>query len=183
MIHAAIEHGLDAMVFTDHDHLMAPARLETLNERYAPLKIWGSIEISLEREHVIVLGVQDQALEIARRTSHLTHWDYPDLYTFVRKRGGLIILCHPFRYHPDVLIDVEQYPPDAIEVHSRNTPAGAEDQIRDLAKKLGAQLLSNSDAHHEQDIGNYYNRLAHNPQTMPGIISALRDGKFTLFRK
>jgi len=68
LVRAAREAGLDAVVFTNHDRLMAPAHLEELTARHAPLRVFGGIEVSLESEHVIVLGIHDTALEIGSRT-------------------------------------------------------------------------------------------------------------------
>lgn len=183
LIQSAIKQGLDAIVFTNHDRLVSPARLEALNARYAPFGVFGGVEVSLDMEHIIVLGIHDPALEIGSQAKPPTYWDYPDLYRFVRKRKGFLILCHPFRYRPDISIDVEQYPPDAIEVYSRNTPTWAEGQIRKIAGMVGANLLSNSDAHHIQSLGYFYNQLAHNPQTMSAIIAALKAGEFAAVRR
>ncbi|MBN2005910.1 MAG: PHP domain-containing protein [Anaerolineae bacterium] len=187
MIQAAIENGLDAIVFTNHDRLVTPARLEAFNKRYAPFRIFGGIEISLETEHTIVLGIHDPALEIgSRRASpedEPTRWEYPDLHRFVRKHKGFLILCHPFRYRSDISIDIERYPPDAIEVASHNTPIWAEAQIREIAKRVGAKVLSNSDAHVTKHFGYFYNQLMHTRQTLPEIVAALKAGEFTTVRR
>lgn len=187
MIRSAIAHGLDAIVFTNHDRLVTPARLEALNARYTPFRIFGGVEVTLDSEHIIVLGIHDPALELGSEETPPgaapTHWEYPDLYKFVRERDGLIILCHPFRYRPEISIDVEQYPPDAIEVHSRNTPNWAESQIRETARKVGAKLLSNSDAHHKQSLGDFYNQLRYSVQTMSALLTVLRSGEFNAIRR
>ncbi len=186
MVRSAIEHGLDAIVFTNHDRLVAPSRLAALNARYAPFKIFGGIEVTLNSEHMIVLGIHDAALELGAHAApgkDPTRWEYPDLHRFVRERNGLIILCHPFRYRSEISIDLEQYPPDAIEVYSRNTPNWAESQIREVAVKVGAQVLSNSDAHHVDSFGVFYNQLAHSVQTMPELLAALRAGEFDVVRR
>ncbi len=89
-IRAAIDAGLDAIVFTDHHRLISAERLQQLNEKYAPFRIFGGIEITLDGEDVLILGVQDPALESM-------NWSYPSLHAFVRARGGFIALAHPFR--------------------------------------------------------------------------------------
>ena len=38
MVRAAIEHGLDAIVFTDHNRLVPPARIEELNREFSKLQ-------------------------------------------------------------------------------------------------------------------------------------------------
>ena len=105
----AIARGLDALVFTDHARLVPSEHIEALNRRYAPFRIFGGTEITVrEKEDLLVVGVHDPALETQT-------WTYPELHAFVRDRGGWLALAHPFRYHPEIVIDVAQYLPDALE--------------------------------------------------------------------
>ena len=82
-IRAAIDAGLDAIAFSDHDRLAPHARLQELNEKYAPFRIFGGIEISVNREHILVLGVHEYTLETHR-------WSYPELHGFIQKHEGYI---------------------------------------------------------------------------------------------
>jgi len=167
MISAAIERGLDGLVFTDHDRLMPPQRVADLQEAYAPLAIYGGIELTVGVEHVLVLGVNDPGLETRE-------WSYRELYTFARDRGGYLVLAHPFRYRDTIDIDIEVYTPDAIELHSKNIRAGDEDRIRALADKLSVQLVCNSDAHLAADVGCYYNTLETNGHAGANLVELLR---------
>lgn len=170
-IQAAIACGLDAMVFTDHGRLVPQARLEALNRKYAPFRIFGGVEITLEeREDVLVLGIQDPALE--------GQWTYPELHTFVRKCSGWIALAHPFRYHPDIVIDVAQYPPDALEGCSTNVALLNRPRIRDAAKQLGIPVVCNSDAHVTRSLGVGYNLLKETPADEAALVRLLRIGAF-----
>ncbi len=171
-IRAAIDSGLDAIVFTDHHRLVSSERLRQLNEKYAPFKIFGGVEITLDGEDVLVLGVQDPVLES-------TSWSYPALHAFVRARGGFMALAHPFRRHPDVAADVERLVPDAIEVRSVNTPPSAEGRIRDIAARLGIPVLCNSDAHSTKPLGMYFNALERPPADEQDLVALLRSGRFS----
>jgi predicted metal-dependent phosphoesterase TrpH len=176
MIEAAIAAGLDGVVFTDHDRLAPPERLAELNAKYAPFRIFGGVEVTVnEGEHVSVFGVHDSSLE-----SH--EWDYPDLYRFVREQDGFLVLNHPFRYTDIVRIDIASYTPDAIEVYSYNTPVESEARIRQLAADLDMRLLANSDAHHVKRLGSYYNRFTTSPADERSLIEALRAGLYALSR-
>jgi len=42
---AAINSGLDAIVFTDHNLLMPKHRLKFFNQKYEPFQIFGGIEV------------------------------------------------------------------------------------------------------------------------------------------
>lgn len=173
MIQAAIAYGLDGLAFTDHQRLVPAERLAELNRKYAPFRVFGGIELSVtEGEDVLVLGVHDPALEAQR-------WTYPALFRFARERDGLLILAHPFRFHETIRIDVEQYPPDAIEIHSANTDDCDEPQIRAIAERLHLHLLCNSDAHNTERVGIYYNALGRVPRNERELLAVLRAGQYT----
>lgn len=171
-IRAAIDAGLDAIVFSDHDRLAPRARLQELNRKYAPFRIFGGIEISIGNEHILVLGVHDCALETRR-------WLYPELHGFVRKYEGFIAIAHPFRFNPNVKLDLERFPPDAIEVYSNNIAKHTEARLLSLAEQLGVPILSNSDGHHTGVLGPYYNLLEHTPTDEQELIEILKTGQFT----
>ncbi len=173
IIQAAIAYGLDGLAFTDHNRLIARERVEELNFKYAPFRVFGGIEVSIENygEHILVLGVHDPALESGR-------WTYADLFTFVRERGGYLALAHPFRFRDTIDFDIERYPPDAIEVHSKNTGVGDEPQIRALAERLNMRPLCNSDAHRGEHVGIYYNRLRRAPRNESELLQMLKAGDY-----
>ncbi|MGC9394990.1 MAG: PHP-associated domain-containing protein [Anaerolineae bacterium] len=172
-IQAAIACGLDAMVFTDHGRLVPQTHLDAQNRKYAPFRIFGGIEITVEeREDVLVLGVHDSALESRM-------WTYPELHTFLRRRGGWLAIAHPFRYRPTIDVDLERYPPDALEVCSMNVPRGERDRIREIAARLGIEVVCNSDAHVTESLGVAYNCLDEIPADEADLVRLLRSGAFT----
>ena len=174
-IRAAVAAGLDAIYFTDHYHFCPSTHLAELNQRYAPFCIFNGIEVTADGEDFLVLGQFDPALE-------RVDWDYPALYHCVRGSGGFLILAHPYRYHTAITADIEQYPPDAIELHSYNTPPSAEAEIRAIAASLGLRLLSNTDAHSSERLGNYYNILPDGVCDEAAVLASLRAGQIELFQ-
>jgi len=172
MIESAIAHGLDALMLTDHDRLQPPARLQALKQRYAPFRIYGGVEVTVGSEHVLVLGIQDPTLEAG-------DWRYPELHRFVRARRGFMALAHPFRYQNTIDVDIEQYPPDALEGYSWNTPPRYIEQISALAQRLDIPLLADSDAHHVERFGFYYNLVHGYPPDEQALLEALRAGDFS----
>jgi len=174
MIRAAVDRGLDGLVISDHDRLVPPEELSYLNTKYDPFRVFGGVEITTHGEHILVLGVQDDELESR-------WWAYPDLHAFVLARGGFLALAHPFRFNRRRLeVDVERFPPHALEIHSRNTPSRAASRIGKVAERTGAYLLSNSDAHHWTDVGGYYNVLDRRPEDEGELVSILKEGAFEL---
>lgn len=168
-IETAIASHLDAIAITDHHRLVPPAELAELNRRYAPFQIFTGVEITTDDEDWLVLGLNDDELES-------THWSYPELHRFVRSRGGVIVLAHPFRFHTDFAVDLSAYPPDAIEIRSNNIRADLVPQIRALASQLHLPTLCDSDAHTTGSLGYYYNIFNHNASTEAEILAALRSG-------
>ncbi len=169
----AIDRGLDALFFTNHGCLVPNKRVEELNQLYAPFRVFGGVEITLqESEDVLVLGIHDDEIEARRR------WTYPDLHTFVRKREGWLAVAHPFRYGEKINLDLERYPPDALEVCSVNVPLLAQPRIREIAESLHIPVVCNSDAHSTRSIGVAYNRLSGDPADESDVINLLRNGEF-----
>lgn len=171
-IRAAIAAGLDAVALTDHGCLPPDGWLDRINAACAPFRVMGGIEITVDGEDVLVLGVRDRAIES-------TAWTYPRLRAWVREQGGFCALAHPFRYHPDIAVPVREFPPDAIEVFSSNTPPDAAERIIALARELDLPLLSNSDAHAASTLGRHYNRLDARPRDGTALLAMLKRGQFT----
>ncbi len=169
---AAIDRGLDAIVVTDHARLVPLEHIQVLNQRYAPFRIFGGTEITVqEKEDLLVLGVHDALLES-------TQWTYPALHAFVRQHQGWIALAHPFRYHSDIVIDIAQYPPDALEGCSTNIALLNQPRIREAAKQLGIPVVCNSDAHVTHSFGVGYNLLKEEPGDESHLVRILRAGAF-----
>lgn len=175
-IQAAIAAGLDALFITDHWTLVPQAMLAELNKRYTPFRIYGGIEVTADGEDLLVLGIHDAYLETQE-------WKYSDLHAYVRRRGGFLILAHPFRYHPAINIDLQSLPPDAIELFTPNTPLTAQSEIRTAAQPLSIPLLSNSDAHSTERLGFHYNILSSTALDEAAIFDQLRKGKFELYHR
>ena len=170
-IRAAIDAGLDAIVFTDHCKLAPAERLEKLNEKYDGLWILGGIEITVDREDVIVFGIHDPELE-------QDDWSYATLREFVAEREGFIAIAHPFRYHEELLLDVASVVPDAIEAYSCSTPVEAEETILKIAREIGVPVLSNSDSHRSELTGKWYNTLPQRPSNERELVEMLKARGF-----
>jgi histidinol phosphatase-like PHP family hydrolase len=171
MVRAAINSGLDALVISDHDRLVPPERLSVLNAKYTPFRVFGGIEVTLAKEHALVIGVQDDLLE--RRW-----WSYGDLHAFVQEERGFLALAHPFRFNRRIEVNLKRFPPHALEIYSHNTPRWAEPRIRAVAAVLDLPLLSNSDAHRAREIGVYYNELHNAVADGAALAALLRAGAF-----
>jgi len=132
-IKEAIKIGLSGIAITEHNRLLTPEHLNTLNRTYAPFKIFKGIEIKPldagSGEDVIVLGLDDDILQKQK-------WHYKDLHGFVRKAGGFLFIPHPYVYSEKIHMDIESFVPDAFEVHSKNIGRSDEGRIRGIAERL-----------------------------------------------
>lgn len=177
LIESAIRKNIDGLVFTEHDKLFSDRRLKELNERYAPFKIFSGIEISIEDdknniEHVVVLGVHDNTIEERK-------WDYAGLYNFVKEHNGIIILAHPYRYRDFVICNVENYPPDAIEIFSSNLDNEKLEKRLELCRLTGASRVTNSDGHSVDKVAIYYNLFDKTPENEKELIDMFRNREYT----
>lgn len=172
LIELARANGLDALVFTDHAHLVPPIRLAELNRDYAPFRTFSGIEIhTLEEEDVLVIGLQDPRLESMT-------WSYADLHQFVRAQGGFIVLAHPFRYRDHIQVDIHRFPPDAIEARSLNIAPHNEGRIRRVAEDIGSAVVFSSDAHAVEGVGAFYICLDNYAMTDLALVAILRARNF-----
>ena len=170
-IRAAIAAGLDAIFITDHHRFVPIEQLDFLSREFAPFRIFSGIEVSSQGEDFLILGARDPLLESP-------NWIYPELHAWVHDHNGFIILAHPFRYREQINVDIGKFPPNAIEVHSPNTPIDSEARIRDLAALLKVPVLSNSDAHSTERLGKYYNLLDHPAINEQELFAALKASHF-----
>ncbi len=169
-IEAALCAGLDAIAITDHERLVPREMRQLWLDKYPGIRILPGIELSLA-EDILVVGLEEPRLEE-------DVWTWPELHRFVRERGGLLVVAHPFRYQSLIGVDCVRYPPDALEAFSVNLSPRLARSIHAEAARIGIQVVSNSDAHVTSPIGKFYNRLHRPAVTDAEILAAIRAGHF-----
>ncbi|NRA38123.1 MAG: PHP domain-containing protein [Planctomycetes bacterium] len=170
VIESAIARGLDAIGFSNHNKLVPAEHLEALNKQYAPFKIFSGLEMDVEGEHVLVYGIQDSALENIG-------WSYKDLHEFVHAYGGFMAVAHPLRGGP-LKLNVQEYPPHAIELHSMNTYQEDTQEIQGIIEGCETRALHNSDAHEFRLVGVYHNVLDDDVSTDQELAAAFCSGAY-----
>lgn len=171
MVKAAINAGLDCICFTEHHQQLPPERIAELREQYPSIGIFSGVEISTGND-VLVYGLRCQELT--------KPMPYPELHALVRANKGAMVIAHPFRKGKPLQVDVEKYPPDGIEVCSRNTPPEKSRDIILLAKRLEIGLFVNSDAHRARHLGPYWNNAGEVPEDERGLAQMVREEFFTV---
>jgi histidinol phosphatase-like PHP family hydrolase len=170
-VRAAIAAGLDGIFFTDHHAYIDDSSLIDLNRCFAPFQVFRGIEVSVQDEDFLVLGIFDY---------RLTHndWNYRKLFEFVREHNGYIVLAHPYRYQPEINLDFQTCRPDAIEICSVNTAENNRSRIQEIAQYWHLPTVCNSDAHTAQSLGSFFNILEEAPQDEAALLAMLRAGRF-----
>jgi hypothetical protein len=175
MAEAAIANNLDAIIITEHNKLTPQRRIDELNEKYAPFRLFSGIEIRIDGDDFLVLGLHDETLEQKM-------WNYPDLHRFVRQRGGYIALAHALRYWNGVDSNIFSFKPDALELYSVNIDNLSwhtrQNELK-LANALQVKYIANSDAH-STDSYRYCNILEKAPQDETELIKLLKNGSYRL---
>jgi len=175
MVERAIDEGLEALVFTEHNVFWPAEELAALQARYPQILLLRGAEFTTsEGEDLLVYGPTDEDLIAIRRDGAL-------LVRQVRARGGAIVLAHPYRFHPDVPPWLDEYPVDGIEIMSSNIYEHTSQQGRALARKLGLPVVASSDGHHVDSLGMYALDLYHPVHTEWELAQVLREGAFTLY--
>ncbi len=174
-VFSALEKGIDAMFITDHMKLHPYEHLEALNKLYAPFKLYQGIEITIQEdnyEDLLVFGIHDTKIE-------KKHWSYDALYKYVKSKGGVLVLAHPYRFSDRIDERIWDYPPDGVEVLSNNISAYGYERRKALAERLGAVAVTNSDSHHHTTVGTYTNEFPEYCVDEKSILRALKTGDFT----
>ncbi len=171
MCEAAADLGLEGLVFTNHDKYVPEAHMADLRREFTNLDIFNGIEVGVGGEHVVIIGAHDERL--ASKSL-----DWPQIHGLVRELGGAMILAHPFRYKPEVGLDLDVCAPDCVEVHSMNTGACDEAAIERLAASCGARIITTSDGHIVDNVGAYHVELTSRPHTEAELVALIREGYY-----
>lgn len=174
-VYSALEKGINALFITDHMQLHSQEKLDAINDLYGPFKVYQAIEVTVSDdnyEDILVLGVHDKAIE-------KRDWTYEKLYKFVKSKGGVLILAHPYRFSDRIDKNIWDYPPDGVEVLSNNIGGHNYQRRLALAERLGAAPVTNSDSHHYTTVGEYTNDFPDWCVDEESILRAIRSRDFT----
>lgn len=120
---------------------------------------------------LLVIGIDDKTLESE-------NWNYEELHKYVRANGGFMALAHPFRYRNYINANLEGYPPAAMETHSISAIAANRPKIDELIERYGLRAIRNSDGHHVEHVGIFYNELNYMPNNERELAEILKAGEY-----
>lgn len=176
MIETAIERGLDGVVITDHDRMLLPEDQEALQRRYPRCRIFRGCEMSIARDHVLVIGGTGRVVPLT------TPETVGDLGRFARETGALTVFAHPFWIDPTFKYNLDDFCPDAMDLLSMNvdTAPARFDIYRRVAQERGMQLVACSDAHSTEHVGLYHIDLDNDVRDDADLVREVRAGRFCI---
>lgn len=189
----AKELGLDGLVFLDHHYFPTLQECQKAQEMTG-VKIFRGTEITVKAvDSNAICGTKGGANDIIIISSEPPDFAYgayhqpistnqlPALINFAKRTNALTILAHPFRKDKPLVIDLDQFPIDCIEISSSNTSLSNRAQILDVAHKYNIICVSTSDAHKPRNLGRNFIELEQDVNNEIELATVVRERKFSLW--
>ncbi|MGD2272718.1 MAG: PHP domain-containing protein [Desulfobacterales bacterium] len=154
MCRRAIAVGLTGIALTEHDLWWPQSEVQTLQYRFSNLRIFQGIEYACAEGHFLVYLPDLEAGPALKANRILT------LIKEVHAHNGIVIWAHPFRFDYTFTpgwLDAADL--DGIEVASSNMGDPLKTLARATAEQKGIMQFINSDGHHEDVLGRYFNEI------------------------
>jgi len=160
--------GLNGFALTDHNTLDGLVELAKLRAQFPQFVFVPGVEISTREGHLLVYGVS---------IPPPSQMPVADTVEWVRDRGGVCVLAHPFRFAHGVGRAVaDQVCVTGIEtVNGHNSP-GANRKAADVAARRHLGATGGSDAHQPADLGRAYTEFPEGTSRVEEVLEAIRKG-------
>ena len=159
--------GLDGFALTDHNTTAGHSGIAALRERFPHLLIVPGIEVSTLEGHLLAFGIT-MAPPAGLPAAGAIEW--------VRSRGGVTALSHPFRLSHGVgEVLAETLKVDAIETVNGHNSAATNEKARRVAGRRGLATTGGSDSHQRADLGRAYTTFPAGTNTVEEVLRALRE--------
>ena len=169
MCQRALESGLAGIALTEHDVYWPLYEVQQLQRRFPGLTIIRGMEYSCPEGHFLVFLPNPENGEIPGWCSVL------ELIPLVHEKGGIVIWAHPFRFSSKWPRWLKHARLDGMEVASSNMHGQAEEMAKKVAAERSILTFCNSDAHHVNLIGSYYNKLEGQVTCVEEFIAYVRQ--------
>jgi predicted metal-dependent phosphoesterase TrpH len=183
--------NLTGLVLTEHQQRWPEIALSALRSWMFAV---NAREVETRLGHIIVIGVPDDAIALARQPV--------ELRAAALQHGGLMILAHPFRHYPspwNLLFqqsrdhwkakELAEWPPERLAEHPvfalvdavetlNGGCLGAQNRLaQSVAGVLGLPTVGASDAHDLNHVGYYATEFDDAIGNEAGLIAAVREGR------
>ncbi len=173
LLFTAVERGLDAVAFTEHEHFWPRKDISWLRKAFPEINLFIGVETAVGGNHVVVFLPEADPGVLKLDSA-------PRLWEMVDSNGGYAYVAHPFRFNSHFGQDNPDYPFPGLEVASYNMKdVSAVEKSIQFARDNEVDMLTASDAHSEKFVGNYYLELESTVENEKELCNCLRAGNFT----
>jgi predicted metal-dependent phosphoesterase TrpH len=156
---------IKAVAVTDHDEIEGYFKVRELAAAYTDVLVIPRVEITTPEGDLLVLGIAD----LPPRP-----WNVRDVIDFSRKRGGVVVVAHPYREY-GLGSHAKNYTVDAVEVLNGGTSSNLNKLAEELAMEMGLSGVAGSDAHNVEDLWSVYTEIEASLD-VEEILNAIRKG-------
>jgi predicted metal-dependent phosphoesterase TrpH len=161
--------GLSGFALTDHNTLAGHAQLRELAARYPMYRFLPCVEVSTLEGHLLVYGVDELPP---------LHVSLAETVDWVRARGALSVLAHPFRWaHGAGRTAADTARIDGIEAVNGHNGAVANARAELVAARRAVAATGGSDAHDGAGIGRAFTEFPSDVQSLEEVLKAMRTGR------
>jgi len=141
--------SIKAVAITDHNTVEGCCKVQELASAYSDILVIPGVEISTAEGDLIVLGVA----ELPPRP-----WNVKDVIDFAKKRGGIVIVAHPYREY-GLGSSAKNYNVDAVEILNGSVPSHLNKLAEGLAKEMCLPGVAGTDAHNINGLWTVYTKI------------------------
>jgi len=175
LVRRARDAGLDAICVTEHYSYEASAPVEEVARGEGLLLLRG-VEVSTDRGHVLVFGVEDDSWN---RWGRDTYLPMQELIERINLMGGVCVPAHPYRQMGvasllDGIFELEGIA--AVETHNGGNAATDNELALAAASHLRLPTLGGSDCHKVEAVGRCATEFSQPVTDMASFLAALRAG-------
>jgi predicted metal-dependent phosphoesterase TrpH len=175
VLEAAESAGLDALAITDHDTTAGAERATAVADEYDVLVVPG-VELSTEAGHLLGLGVT---------TRPPVGTAFADAVRWVRRRGGLAVVPHPFQVSRHGVRERDLSDCDGVESFNPWAVTGIQNaRATAFAERHDYPRLGGSDAHRPATVGTAYTDVtveapvrSEEGVSVDGLLTAIEAGR------
>ena len=158
--------GLNGFALTDHNTIAGHRRLAELARENPMYQLIPGVEVSTREGHLLVYGV-DVLPPIHRPVAETIDW--------VRDRGGISVLAHPFRWAHGVGRRVaERVHADGIETLNGHNVEIANARAELIAARRHQAATGGSDAHERAELGRAYTEFPVDARSVDDLLGQLK---------
>jgi predicted metal-dependent phosphoesterase TrpH len=161
--------GLKGFALTDHNTVAGHVALRSLQEKFPSYLFLPGVEVSTTAGHLLAYGIPE-APPARRPVEETIEW--------IRSRGGVSVLAHPFRRTHGVGRRVaESAPVPALETRNGHNSEIANLRAEAVAAHRGLGMTGGSDAHAAGDVGRAFTEFDPSVATVDGLIEEMHRGR------